>query len=189
MGKNITILPDNLLLQPNSVALFTIRHPVLLLPSLYKALARSNPQPSKRELQIGSNLGFSRTLYDWYSGNNVQTCIVDADDYMTNPSFVQEIAREVGLDSAGVVDSWAKSTDKEKEEMHPELLKIQETLVNSVAVDPSRASVHVDLDAQKASWDHEFGAEQAELLRELVALAMPNYEYLRERRLRPSAKI
>ncbi len=39
LRTNPTILPDAFLLQPRTVPIFTIRHPVLMIPSIYRAIA------------------------------------------------------------------------------------------------------------------------------------------------------
>ena len=53
----------------------------------------------------------------------------------------------------------------------------QSTLINSSKPDPSRAGKNIDLEKSMRDWDEEFGND-AEVMRELVELAKPHYEYL-----------
>lgn len=184
-ARNITLLSDESLLRPGTVALFTIRHPVLTVVSAYRAMNATHTGGSRAAYMIGMNVGFTRELYDWYvSKGSANAIVVDADDYMTSEAFIRHLADTIGLDPHLVTVSWPKLTQKGREEMHPVLLAVQNTLVESEGLDPSRAAKNVDVNIEEEKWRGEFGEEVAELLGELVGMAMPHYLYLHERRLR-----
>jgi hypothetical protein len=173
-------------LHRDAVALFTIRHPVLTIPSAYQGLVRLGSNPSRVTLRISTSLIWSRQLYDWYTSHDTPAIVVDADDFMTDPSFVEDIAKKVGLNPDETIVSWSPTPEEEKAKMHPLLLKLQDTLVASQSVDAGRAAANLDLEAERKSWEAKFGSATTEMLRELVDETMPHYEHLRERKLRPA---
>ena len=75
-------------------------------------------------------------------------------------------------------------SEEEKGKMHPMLVQIQATLVGSEGIKPERAGKNLDLEAERREWEGEFDEEEVVMIKELVDVAMPHYEYLRERRLR-----
>lgn len=103
---------------------------------------------------------------------------------MTSEAFVRHLTGKLGLVPEKAIVSWPKSTEKEQQDMHSMLLTIQSTLVNSEGISPDRASQNIDLAAERAKWKKEFDGGELQLIEELVDIAMPHYEYLREKRLR-----
>lgn len=49
---------------------------------------------------------------------------------------------------------------------------------------PDKTSTNIDIDAEANKWREEFGVEIAGYLDMWVRAAMPDYEYLKDRRLR-----
>ncbi|KAK7706890.1 hypothetical protein SLS63_013859 [Diaporthe eres] len=137
---------------------------------------------------IGTSLGFSREIYDWFVAQGVEPVVADADDYMTSADFNQSLGERLGLDPALVAVSWPKTTEDEQKLMHPVLLRMQETLVKSQGLDASRAARNVDLTEERARWKEEFSEEEVMLMEEIIAHITPHYEYLRERRFVPSSR-
>lgn len=186
-GRNITLIPEDLLLHPGTVPLFTIRHPVLYAPSNIRAVKKAEAGSTRAAFLIGSNLGFSREMYDWFVAHGVDPVVAEADDYMTSADFSLRLAERLGLDPAQVAVSWPETTEEEQKLMHPVLLRMQETLVKSRGPDSSRAARNVDLVEERARWKDEFSEEEVMLIEEIITRVTPHYEYLRERRFVPSS--
>ncbi|KAI7773789.1 hypothetical protein LA080_009866 [Diaporthe eres] len=172
-GRPISLIPKNLLLHPGTVPLFTIRHPVLLVPSSIRGIKKAETGDTRASFIIGTSLGFSREIYDWY---------------MTSADFNQSLGERLGLDPALVAVSWPKTTEDEQKLMHPVLLRMQETLVKSQGLDASRAARNVDLTEERARWKEEFSDEEVMLMEEIIAHITPHYEYFRERHFVPSSR-
>lgn len=137
---------------------------------------------------IGSSLGFSREMYDWFVAQGIEPVVAEADDYMTSADFSLRLAERLGLDPASVAVTWPKTTEDEQKLMHPTLLRIQETLVKSQGLDSSRAARNVDLTEERARWKEEFSEEEVMLIEEMIVHVTPHYEYLLERRFVPSSR-
>ncbi|KAK4497051.1 hypothetical protein PRZ48_011500 [Zasmidium cellare] len=182
--QNFTTIPDEVLLHPGTIPLITIRHPVLAVPSNYRATNSLYTGTKRKNWIVNTSLAFNRDLYDYYVAHGIEPIVADSDDYMSSEAFVRHLTSKLGLDPAKAVVSWPKSTEKEKQDMHPMLLQVQATLVDSEGIKPARASRNIDLEAEREKWKEEFSQEELELMEELVEIAMPHYEYLRERRLR-----
>lgn len=180
--QNQTLIPDDLLLRPGTVPIFTVRHPVLFVPSLIRALDSTTPGGTRATYLIGSSLQFSRELYDWYNSRGVEPIVAEADDYMTSEDYCRRLAQAAGLDPSRIAFKWSETSEQQRSEMHPILLKIQQRLVESEGPEAKRAASNVDLDAERRKWDSEFSKDIVSLIKELVDLAMPHYEYLRSRR-------
>ncbi|KAK4623801.1 Pyrrolopyrazine biosynthesis cluster protein F [Fulvia fulva] len=128
-------------------------------------------------------------LYKWYLEHNqsastedyghwAEPLILDSDDLMYNKAAVAELCRKTALDPDRVQYHWAKTAAEstyEKEEV------FTDTLTASEAILPGKSSVNLRLEEELEKWLVEFGEERGQLLRDLVADAMPDYQYLRER--------
>ncbi|KAF2170688.1 hypothetical protein M409DRAFT_19503 [Zasmidium cellare ATCC 36951] len=181
---NFTTVSDEVLLHPGTIPLITIRHPVLYVPSNYRATNSLYTGCKRSNWIVNTSLAFNRDLYDYYVAHGIEPVVADSDDYMSSESFARHLTGKLGLDPAKAIVSWPKATENEKQEMHPMLLQVQATLVDSGGIRPNRASKNLDLDAEREKWKKEFNADELALMEELVDIAMPHYEYLRERRLR-----
>lgn len=185
---NYTVFPDSLLLHSKSLPIFTIRHPVLLVPSLVRALNITFPGTGRDTFVIGTALAFSRELYDWYRSQGIDAVVVDADDFITDEAYARHLAATVGLDPSLVSFSWQVTSKEDRESMGPQLLNIQQHLVESRGPEAHRAARNIDLDAEREKWESEFSEDVVALIEELVEVTMPHYEYLREKRLGMSDK-
>ncbi|PYH92173.1 hypothetical protein BO71DRAFT_400736 [Aspergillus ellipticus CBS 707.79] len=187
---NHTVLPDKYLriFWPT----FLIRHPALVYPSMYRVLSDVTPQNANIEdmLKAAINLGWVRSVYDWYttsgksakgaSGDARAPVVLDADDIIAQPEVVYRYCEIVGLNPTKLRFTWA---DLEHED-HPAGERFLSTLRDSSGVDSSKVAGTVDLEGESRRWRDEFGESAAERLMEMVQEAMPDYEYLRSRRLR-----
>lgn len=182
-GANFSLIPEKLLLNPGTIPLFTIRHPILCVPSTIKSIRDTKTGgASLPAYKIGTTLIYARKLYDWYVSKGIEPVVVDADDYMTSEDFSKGLAKRLGLDPDQVAVTWAPTPEEQQTQMHPTLRAIQKTLIDSQGLVPGRAAKNVDLREVEARWKDEFTQEEIELIHELIQRMSPDYEYLQARR-------
>lgn len=179
---NPIAFPEETLLAEGVVPIFTIRHPILQARSVLKAIDHITARSSRAEILVTSDWGWSHALYDWYLAHGVAPVIVDADDFMTSETFAKQLCQKIGLNPEEAVFQWPKTEQHVQDAMHPMLKKVQDVLINSEGLDPSHAAKHIDLAAEKAKWAEDLDGKQLEILEELYARAMPQWEYLYLRR-------
>lgn len=177
-------MPEKLLLEPGTAVLLNIRHPALSGPGSFRGMRTLEHSWSKPGFIMARHLGWSREMYDWYVSKGITPVVVDAEDYMSSQEFVRLLAKKLGLSPEDCVFKWEKSTEAEKEGMHPMYVKLQQTLLNSEGMVESKVVRKVDIDEEEMKWREEWGNDAARLLRETTDAAMPHYEYLREKRLK-----
>ena len=183
-GENFTAIPDALLLTPGTIPIFTIRDPRVAVPSAFRTLSRFGLThgSGRPNFLLSTGLIWSQVLYDHYVSKGIQPIIVDGDDVMTNEEYVRFLCTRAGLDPAEVYTRWSVPTDAERKDIHPMFYASQSFLIESSGIDPGRAAKNVDMEAELAKWDDEFGADTV-LIRDAVKAAAPYYRYLYERRL------
>ena len=186
MTTNITVLPDEFFLHQNTIPVFSIRHPGLMVPSIYRAMSGREFDDSRgnSNIKFSTNLGWSRLLYDWYLSKGVEPIVADSDDYMTRQGFMRELCIATGLSPDHVTYSWPKASEDELSQMPQLVAGIKKTLLGSDGVITGMDARNIRLEDEVRKWKDEFGEETAVFLKELVNRAMPHYEYLHERRLR-----
>lgn len=182
-GDNCTLLPDNLLLHPGTVPVFTIRHPRLVVPSAHRAMQKIVADAGKPNTFLLACCVWTRWLYDFYVSHGIKPLVLDADDYMTSEDLVRGICTRAGLNPKEAVFSWSTVSDEEKETLERPYVAVQSTFMSSTGANPGRAAKNVDLDEEEARWAEEFSADLP-FIQELVQLSMPHYDYLYERRLK-----
>lgn len=181
------LVPDELLLHSGARPFFVIRHPYLWIPSAVRATTSNLKfggfgDGGKSIYYLVGSLTWSRELFDWYKSKGVAPAVVDAEDFLGDEAYVHHLCDKIGLNPAEVLLSWEKDAGTFDEEM-PELLhNVQKNLLDSSGAKAGRKAKDIDLQAEQVKWDAEFG-EDSRLVRELVDLAMPNYEYLWKQRL------
>lgn len=182
-GKdNFTMMPDKLLLYPGTVPILTIRNPRLVVPSAHRAMRTIIKGGGRANLLVVTNQIWCRLLYDYFSANGIEPLVIDADDYMTSRDFVRGLCKRAGLNPEEAVFSWSQSTEDQKKQLPQAHVEIQSTLMNSGGMNPGRAAKNLDLEAEEKNWEEEFGTD-ANLIQDLIRLAMPHYDYLYGRRL------
>lgn len=182
-GSNFNLIPEKLLLNPGTVPLFTIRNPVLCVPSTIKSIRDTKTGgASLPAYNIGTNLGFARELHDWYKSNGIEPVVVDADDYMTSEHFSRRLAQRIGLDPGQVTVAWEPTPAEQQAQMHPVLRAIQKTLIDSKGLVPRRAAKNINLEEEEARWKDDFSQGAVDLIHELIQRMSPDYEYLYQRR-------
>lgn len=183
-SENFSLVPDSLLLRPGTVPLISIRDPRLCIPSTYRVLERMNlPHAGSRSFFLITTCNvWNCVLYNFYKSHGIKPVVVDADDYMTSETFVRRLCAKLGLDPLKVRFGWDAVTSEQKEkDIHPMQYASQNTLYESSGVISGRAAKNCDLTDASEKWKKEFG-EDVDLIEEMVALAMPHYRYLYERR-------
>ena len=183
-SENFSLVPDSLLLRPGTIPLISIRDPRLCVPSAYRVLERMNlPHAGSRSFFLVTTCNvWNCVLYNFYKAHGIDPVVVDADDYMTSEAFVQSLCVRLGLDPSQVRFEWDAATSEQKEkEIHPMQYASQNTLYESSGVIAERAAKNSDLVDASVKWKNEFG-DDAGLVEEMVALAMPHYQYLYEKR-------
>lgn len=199
MGRatNITLLPDDFLQTWKPT--FLIRHPALAFPSLYRALLALEGKGDENEDDVlGQHcrtLRWTRLLYDWYCqyyarehesssrGGSKWPIVLDADDIMADPKLAIKYSRLLGMDSRKVSFSWEPATADELSHLNPATKRYLDTLLASGGILKDKMSGDVDLDRLAKTWRKEFGHRAGQRITQLVKAAMPDYEFLKSRRL------
>lgn len=178
------MIPDDLLLRPGTIPIFTTRDPRLAVPSAYRAMQRMGVEHGGSHLNYFSVTCpiWNRLLYDFYVRQGVNPLVIDADDYITNEKFVRSLCARMGLNPEQLYLSWTPPTREQRKEIHPMYYASQSTLINSSRPDPAHAAKNTDLEEEEKRWDREFG-DDARFMRKLVEIAMPHHEYLRKKRM------
>ncbi|KAE8395621.1 hypothetical protein BDV23DRAFT_178666 [Aspergillus alliaceus] len=202
--NNLTVFPDQYL--ETWRLTFLIRHPALAFPSLYRAMRELEKEEftEAHELQplmeIHATLKWTRQLYDWcckhqadshdgYSGDDHYPLVLDAQDVIHNPSVIRRYCKLIGMDPAYVKYDWSaassKKTNGESESIgrkHPETI-MKFTLDNSLHIIKEKTPPFVDIALERKAWDAEFGEVIGKQMEGWVMEAMPDYDYLKSRRL------
>ncbi|KIW34200.1 uncharacterized protein PV07_00993 [Cladophialophora immunda] len=204
-AQNQTVLPDAFL--RTWTPTFLIRHPALVFPSLYRTCvdlegpeqARKNADGSFR---IEMTWRWSRNLWEWFrrQGNDESTSqwvfgddklsgsswpiILDADDVILQPDVIKRYCQIVRLDPDRCQFEWESATAEEQQSLHAVERRMKSSLLSSTGLIKGKTAVGLDLEREAQEWKDEFGEEEARKLLSWVKDAMPDYEFLRERRLR-----
>ena len=184
-GENVTLIPNDILLHAGTLPIFNIRDPRLAVTSANRTMAKMDlPQGGGRPNYLITTCPiWSCVLYDFYVSNGIQPLIVEADDVITDEEFVRHICSKAGLDPAQAYTSWPAAAQEDLDKMHPMYYASQSTLINSTGANAAHAAKNVDFDAEEKKWAEEFG-DDLPLVKEMIELATPYYQYLWERRLK-----
>ncbi|KAJ5089119.1 hypothetical protein N7532_007803 [Penicillium argentinense] len=204
-AHNETILPDEYMCSWQFA--FIIRHPALAWPSMYRAMKKVADSGFLDEDGVkGSSLTnmtmrWTRMLYEWCLEQPdvpVAPPLVDAHDLIHNPEIVYKLCEQTGLDKSVLQfewnnngepkrsDSWEAPSNANAEE--PDIQRqtasiFLSTLEESKGIVKDKAPATIDIDTEAAKWKAEFGEEIAGLIEERVRDSMPDYEFLKARRI------
>ncbi|KAI1978211.1 hypothetical protein LOZ53_004575 [Ophidiomyces ophidiicola] len=198
---NITLLPDAFLDTWNPIIL--IRHPALMFPSFCRAMSdlfhinfKNLDISLKRELNLALSLTCARVIYDWYAkrlgkidGGKYQgeswPIVVDSDDVINRPELMIKLADMIGLDRDSLQFTWEKEqTENNGHPISTAREIMLSTLLSSTGIISSRAATDIDIDIEANKWREEFGEEAGKYLEDCVKAAMPDYEFLKDKRLK-----
>ncbi|EFE43823.1 hypothetical protein TRV_01397 [Trichophyton verrucosum HKI 0517] len=156
---NQTVLPDEFLKTWSPA--FLIRHPALAFPSLYRALWElETPANDEEADSLGEHcmtLRWTRALYDWYSRNLTAT-----ESYIDG-----RITWPIILDADDIM------TDPDV------VVRFAEIMVQG------KTAGSIDIETEAKKWCLEFGYRAGKRIERLVREAMPDYKFLKSRRLTP----
>lgn len=197
---NMTVLPDRFLKAWKPT--FLIRHPAAAFPSFYRSYKdiQNGQDPSDNAAKLLLTLHWPRTLYDWYVRQIAEAqhgalhqdedaswpIVLDADDIMAEPAVVVRYCEIVGLDPAKLKFEWEVESKETIESMHTAEKRMLSTLLASSGINKSKLSTNISIEEEAVKWREEFGEEQGKKIEMLVRDAMPGYEYLKSKRLRPA---
>jgi hypothetical protein len=192
---NETVFPDEFL--KAWLPTFLIRHPALVFPSNYRTgidLQGAEAAKSDPYLSIEMTMRWSRALFEWYTTHYESLpktdldfswpIILDADDIMLEPDVVRRYSEILGLDQSKLRFSWEPARTEDLEGMSRAEKRMRSTIVASDGIVEGKTSVGLDIAEEAKKWRAEFGEEEGKRLEVWVRAAMPDYEYMRARRLR-----
>ncbi|KAJ5647095.1 hypothetical protein N7490_003467 [Penicillium lividum] len=187
---------------------FVIRHPALAWPSMYRAMVKISAlgmiddDGIKGASLTNMSLRWTRMLYDWCMEQPdvpATPLIVDANDVIHSPDSVMRFCELAGLDSGSMQFEWgsrveekrsqkwangAMEGDKCQEDMHKKAAAIMlSTLEDSSGIVKDKAPANIDVSAEATKWKAEFGEEMGGFIEKAVRDSMPDYEYLKARRV------
>jgi hypothetical protein len=198
LPPNETVLESNFL--AHCVPSFLIRHPALAFPSYYRVIqsfrGKANTVIEPALLEV-LTIRWTRQLYDWFlhlgsNGSAVHRqdpVILDADDFLSDPGILSRFCELVGLDAAKIQHQWAPATNEQLTAVPTVRLHTRSTLYASSGIVPGKTFHGMSIEGELEKWKKEFGHLTAMRLHSLVLNAMPDYEYLFERRLQISPKV
>ncbi|OAA34784.1 hypothetical protein NOR_08296 [Metarhizium rileyi] len=193
---NITMLPDEYLL--TWLPTFLIRHPALAFPSLYRTLLKredSEKVSADNFAALVATVKWTRDLYDFYvqrrghlpcspGQRDEWPIVLDADDVIAHPRTVSVYCEKLGMDPRQLRYTWDQVGPEHMSRMRVEQVIMRSTLYASTGVMQNKTSDGLDIADEVNKWKTEFGVPAAEHIEMLVRGAMPDYEYLRAKRLR-----
>ena len=189
-SSNNTVLPDAFL--ETFLPTFLVRHPALAFPSLYRTIIDIEGAEAAKAEPI-MTLHWTRTLYDWYTqhfatldSDAVWPLVLEADDVINSPDVIVQFCELVGLDVAKLRFEWTPASKEDLAQMRDDVQRrMRSTLSASAGVMKEKTSGAVDISAEARKWKVEFGETEAEKIEGWVTAAMPDYEFLKAKRLKP----
>jgi hypothetical protein len=104
---------------------------------------------------------------------------------MLEPKVIMKFCRLVGLDTTKLSFTWMAASEDDLEKMpHTNSKRMQSTLLASTGIMSDKISTNININEEAKKWRQEFNGPEAEELERLVRAAMPDYEYLKERRMK-----
>lgn len=198
---NNTAMPDQFLRAWKPI--FLIRNPISMFPSFYRASHDLKFDDDGTSHRMTMTMHWNRTLYDWYVRQFEATAaaqngdahqdedaqwpiILDADDVMTEPGVVIRLSEIIGLDPSKLQFSWERTPKESVENMPPDTQRMLSSLLASSGIDKSKVSANLNIETEAKKWREEFGEEGGAKIEKFVRDAMPDYEYMKAKRLRPT---
>jgi hypothetical protein len=205
---NETILPDEFL--KTWLPTFLIRHPALVFPSHYRTIIDNEGAEAvpteEAEHSLIMTLHWTRTLYDFYAEHFANPApksddndndnddddditwplVLDANDIMTSPEVIIRFSKIAGLDPSKLQFTWSPASEQELAQIPSRIEKrMLSNILASSGVMKERISADLDIDTEARKWREEFGERAGGKIEKWVRDAMPDYEYMKAKRLRP----
>jgi len=115
--------------------------------------------------------------------NNIDICLVDADDLLDNPeAVVKGFCEAVGLDYSPRMLNWDNEEDQRRAEQAFEKWRgFHEDALESKDLKPRKHKKHAKTEEQwDAEWKEKYGEEAAKMIRQTVDENMEHYHYLKQ---------
>ncbi|MCJ1251489.1 hypothetical protein MMC30_008723 [Trapelia coarctata] len=195
---NHTALPDQFL--QTWLPTFLIRHPALAFPSHYRTIIDTKgveaARAGERDQILMMTLHWTRALYDWYTqhlskpepgvdSDITWPLVLEADDIMTEPEVIVRFCEIAGLDTTKLQSSWTPATEEELAKINKVGRRMFSTISASNGIVKGKTSANLDIDTEAKKWKGEFGEGEGEKIERWVRAAMPDYEFMKAKRLRP----
>ena len=195
--QNFTVLPDEFL--QTWLPTFLIRHPALAFPSYYRAVVKMEGIEGAAADHYASfkmiSIKESRQLYNLYvqwrdklpssaDKRDVWPIVLDADDVISSPDTMTLYCHMLDMDAEKLRFSWDALKQNDLLQIAPSQQVMRSTLHQSTGIVKDKAQSVVDISEEAEKWKIEFGAAAAQRITKMVYEAMPDYEYLRAKRLR-----
>ncbi|KAF3491283.1 uncharacterized protein GIQ15_00800 [Arthroderma uncinatum] len=194
---NPTFFPDDFITSWQPV--FLIRHPALTFESWYRAELRVEPiDINLKSWNYLTTFQYSRQLYDWFMSNcSNEDCekendsvtmgkprpvVIDADDVIDGKAM-SKLCEVCGMDPEHIRYEWEESRPSNTRGANPREVSYLSGIWDSTTIDKSKSSQGLDVAAKYDQWKEEFGIVAADVLYTKVKSAMPDYEYLKSRKL------
>ncbi|KAJ6006973.1 hypothetical protein N7522_005324 [Penicillium canescens] len=203
-SNNLTVLPDEYL--QTWTPTFLIRHPALAFPSFYRSMLDlekegfASPHEIQPMLKLNSTMKWTRLLYDWYCqhssssstnhSDNIQgPLLLDAQDVINQPEVVIKYCELIGMDRTKLKFEWSREVPERNSHLPDRAAQrtpeevMMDTLNHSSTLLKGKTPVVIDIASEAEKWRKEFGNDIGNQMEDWVQNAMPDYHYLRARRL------
>ncbi|KAM3431533.1 hypothetical protein MY4824_007052 [Beauveria thailandica] len=158
------MLPDNYFV--SFVPIFLVRHPALVVDSWFRAstTACHPPDPcltARARCTTGVPI------------------VVDADDVLEGDT-VPRLTAVIGMDPAQVIRGWeAQST----EGMVPLDKSYMQGICDLTGIDTFKSARRLDIDDMYRSWRETYGEEVAEYIAKVTESYLPDYDYMKSKKI------
>ncbi|KJZ74635.1 hypothetical protein HIM_05985 [Hirsutella minnesotensis 3608] len=196
-GTNPTRLPDDFLASWQPV--FLIRHPALVFESWYRAEMRVESIDIRDSaLDCFLTFRYSRRLYDWFVSRavapkdqetrtpdsaSVYPIVLDANEIIETDSAIPKLCELLNMDPLKVCYSWKPTRPPGDVGLSLLHVSYMGGFWASDSIDKTKSSTGLNIGVKEAQWKEEFGAVVADALLTQVNNAMPDYNYLRDKRI------
>jgi hypothetical protein len=104
--SNPTIIPDDVL--DTFTPIFVIRHPILMVDSLYRCqLLVMGQLPTDEDFEAFGTLRFCRILFEYYKSKGTTPALVEAVDFIyKTKATMDKLCKTIGIDPEGIKDTW-----------------------------------------------------------------------------------
>lgn len=103
---------------------------------------------------------------------------------MREPDIVRRYSQILGLDQEKLKFEWTPTGEDELKKMGNAERRMRSTISASGGIVEGKTAEGIDVDVEAVKWKEEFGEEEGKKIERWVRKAMPDYEYMKEKRLR-----
>lgn len=186
---NPLVIPDALL-STGTVSVLPIRHPAISFASSYRTSIQALKIPPESPLlNYILNIAPLKLAYDWLEQHaEHKPIVIDVDDIIDpdearRAAFMIRLCDVTGFDPKAFKFEWEAVSAEQRSKLHPMAAHMLSTLHASTGLRFDKSARNLVLEDEVAKWKGEFGGEGAERVKVAVLDALPDYEYLFQRRL------